>query len=1208
MPQCAHHPALSNDYYACIAQQTTINFYHTVGTCSMGPSSSPLAVVDERLRVHGIKGLRVADASVIPLEITGNVNVPTVMVGERCADFIKKDNVGAGGAGSVVASRLSENPAVSVLLLEAGVDDTVLTDIPALAMAGQLSDIDWKYKSVSEDNANFGLCNRESTLPRGKVTGGSSALHYMMYVRGNKNDYAQWDGLGIKGWSYEENNPFFLKSENFQSPFIYPDSKKIHNRNGDLSVNYIGVGTELTENFLEAGVELGYKKVDYNGPVQTGYSYVQATVRNGTRCSSAKAFLKTQQFRPNLVISLESFVTKILIDDKKQAYGVEFEKGKDKNIVFAKKEVILSAGAYSSPQILMLSGVGPEAHLKEHKIPVIHNLPGVGQNMQDHVSSAAVLFDVDQKFAAASDQNLMDIAVVQYALDNTGPLSEPVGLKGMAFVNSVFADKSIDFPDIQLVYLLVPSFGLAATKELYNICDDVWDGYFKKILGKTVISFYPMLLRPKSRGEVKLNSADPHDLPYINPRMFTDEKGEDLKVMAEGIRLSVELTKTKGFKKNNITFTPVVMPQCAHHPALSNDYFACLAQQTTINFYHTVATCTMGPSSNPQAVVDERLRVHGIKGLRVADASVIPLEITGNVNVPTVMVGERCADFIKKDNVGAGGAGSVIANRLSENAAVSVLVLEAGIDDTVLTDIPALAMAGQLSDIDWKYKSVSEDNANFGLCNGKSTLPRGKVIGGSSALHYMMYVRGNRNDYAQWKGLGINGWSYEENNPFFLKSEDFQSPFIYPDSEKVHSRDGDLSVNYIGVGTELTENFLEAGVELGYKKVDYNGPVQTGYSYVQATVRNGTRCSSAKAFLKCQQFRPNLIISLQSFVRKILINDKKQAYGVEFEKGGDKNIVFAKKEVILSAGAYSSPQILMLSGVGPEGHLKQHKIPVIHNLPGVGQNMQDHVSSAAVLFDVDQKFAAASDQNLMDIAIVQYALDSTGPLSEPVGLQGMAFVNSVFADKTIDFPDIQLVYLLVPSFGLAATKELYNICDDVWDGYFKKILGKTVISFYPMLLRPKSRGEVKLNSADPHDLPYINPRMFTDEKGEDLKVMAEGIRLSVELTKTKGFKKNNITFTPVVMPQCAHHPALSNDYFACLAQQTTINFYHTVATCTMGPASNPQAVVDERLRVHGIKGLRVADASVIPLEITGNVNVPTVMVGERCADFIKKDN
>uniref|UniRef100_T1IHI0 Glucose-methanol-choline oxidoreductase N-terminal domain-containing protein n=1 Tax=Strigamia maritima TaxID=126957 RepID=T1IHI0_STRMM len=477
-------------------------------------------------------------------------------------------------------------------------------------------------------------------------------------------------------------------------------------------------------------------------------------------------------------------------------------------------------------------------------------------------------------------------------------------------------------------------------------------------------------------------------------------------------------------------------------------------------------------------------------------------------------------------------------------------------------------MAGQLSDIDWKYRSVRQNNANFGLCNRESTLPRGKVVGGSSALHYMMYVRGNRNDYAQWKGLGINGWSYEENNPFFLKSENFQSPFIYPDSEKVHNRDGELSVDYIGVGTELTENFLEAGVELGYKKIDYNGPVQTGYSYIQATVRNGTRCSSAKAFLKPQQFRPNLVISLESFVTKILINDKKQAFGVEFEKGGVKNIVLAKKEVILSAGAYSSPQILMLSGIGAKRHLKKHKIPIIHNLPGVGQNMQDHVSCAAVLFNVDQKFAAA---NPLDEALVQYVLDGTGPLSEPVGLQGTAFVNSVYADKTIDFPDMQLVYLLVPSFGLAATKELYNICDDVWDGYFKKILGETVMSIYPMLQRPKSRGEVKLNSADPHDLPYINPRLFTDKKGDDLKVLVEGIRLSVELTKTKGFKKNNITFTPVIMPQCAHHPELSNDYFACIAQQTTINFYHTVGTCSMGPSSNPLAVVDERLRYVEIK-------------------------------------
>lgn len=287
--------------------------------------------------------------------------------------------IGGGSAGAVLANRLTENPKVSVLLLEAGPDENEVTDVPSLAAYLQLSSLDWSYKTEPSNSACLGMVNNRCNWPRGKVLGGSSVLNYMIYVRGNKNDYDNWAQMGNTGWDYKSVLPYFKKSEDNRNPYLA--RTPYHSSGGYLTVQESSWHTPLAAAFVEAGTEIGYENRDINGEKQTGYMIAQGTIRRGSRCSTAKAFLRPIRLRPNFHLALNAFVTKIEIDPKtKRAWGVEFVRHNRKQIIRARREVILSAGAINSPQILMLSGVGPRDHLEAMGIPVLKDLP-VGNNL-----------------------------------------------------------------------------------------------------------------------------------------------------------------------------------------------------------------------------------------------------------------------------------------------------------------------------------------------------------------------------------------------------------------------------------------------------------------------------------------------------------------------------------------------------------------------------------------------------------------------------------------------------------------------------------------------------------------------------------------------------------------------------------------------------------------------------------------------------------
>ncbi|PNF38177.1 hypothetical protein B7P43_G14240, partial [Cryptotermes secundus] len=359
--------------------------------------------------------------------------------------------VGAGSAGAVLANRLTEMENWTVLLLEAGGDETEISDVPVLAAYLQLSKLDWKYKTEPQGTACLGMKHHRCNWPRGKVIGGSSVLNYMLYVRGNKKDYDIWESLGNPGWGSEEALYYFKKSEDNRNPYLA--RTPYHSTGGYLTVQEAPWHTPLAATFVQAGVEMGYDNRDINGEFQTGFMIAQGTTRRGTRCSTGKAFLRPARLRKNLHVAMDSHVTRVLIEPvTKMAFGVEFSREGKLHVIRARKEIIVSGGSVNSPQLLMLSGVGPRAHLEELKIPVIQDLK-VGYNLQDHIGLGGFTFMVNQPVSLVQSRYENVPSVLKYAMFGDGPLTVLGGVEGLAFVSTKYANASEDFPDIEFHFI-----------------------------------------------------------------------------------------------------------------------------------------------------------------------------------------------------------------------------------------------------------------------------------------------------------------------------------------------------------------------------------------------------------------------------------------------------------------------------------------------------------------------------------------------------------------------------------------------------------------------------------------------------------------------------------------------------------------------------------------------------------------------------------
>ncbi|XP_020290746.1 glucose dehydrogenase [FAD, quinone] [Pseudomyrmex gracilis] len=555
--------------------------------------------------------------------------------------------------------------------------------------------------------------------------------------------------------------------------------------------------------------------------------------------------------------------------------------------------------------------------------------------------------------------------------------------------------------------------------------------------------------------------------------------------------------------------------------------------------------------------------------------------------------------------IGGGSSGAVVANRLSEIPDWSILLMEAGPDENEITDVPSLAAYLQLTKLDWKYKTEPTGKACLAMKGGRCNWPRGKILGGSSVLNYMLYVRGNRNDYDYWQSLGNPGWGYEEVLHYFKKSEDNRNPYLQ--KSPYHATGGYLTVQESPWKTPLVVAFVQAGIELGYENRDINGERQTGFMISQGTIRRGTRCSTAKAFLRPIRLRRNFHTSMNSYVTRIIIDPlTMRATGVEFIRDGRKQIVRARKEVILSAGTINSAQILMLSGIGPKEHLRHIGIPIIKDLR-VGDNLQDHIGMGGLTFLIDKPVAIVQDRFPAGPMTMQYVVNGKGPMTTLGGVEGYAFVNTKYANHSIDYPDVQfhMAPASINSDAGVQVRKVLGLTDEVYNTIYRPISNRDAWTIMPLLLRPKSRGTVRLRDSNPFHKPIINANYFSDPM--DIAVLVEGAKLAIKVNEAKVFKQFNSRIHRIKLPGCKHLKFGSDAYWECHIRHISMTIYHPVGTCKMGPPTDPTAVVDSRLRVYGIMGLRVIDASIMPTICSGNTNGPAIMIGEKGADLIKQD-
>ncbi|XP_066249346.1 glucose dehydrogenase [FAD, quinone]-like [Euwallacea similis] len=666
--------------------------------------------------------------------------------------------IGGGSGGAAAAGKLAQVKGWKILLIEAGGDEPPGSQIPAMVVNyfGN-PHMDWNYHTEPEPVACQGYPERRCTWPRGKVLGGCSVINGMMYTRGTPKDYERWVKAGNPGWGYEDVLPVFKRFEDNKDIGSFVDAK-YHGINGPLTTSRFRHQPQMAYDILRAAEEIGEKVTeDLNGARYTGFSIAQSNTRNGVRLSSARAYVRPQRNNPNFHVMINSTASRIILansNGQKRAVGVEFIYRDRTYTVRIRKEVILSAGALNSPQVLLLSGIGPKKELDKVGIKQLHDLPGVGRNLQNHVAFY-MGYELD-KITATSD---LDWATaLDYILYHNGPMSSTGLSQVTARINSPYADPSGTDPDLQIFFA-----GFTANCAATGSIGDPENPEHPN--SKKEFTFSPVTLHPKSKGYVGLHSSNPLDPPKMVANYLTEP--DDVKVLVAGIRVIQRLANSSVMKDEyGMSIKHEDYGDCAKRFGYdTNAFWSCAIKYYTGPENHQACSCKMGPSSDPMAVVSDKLQIHGLSNVRIMDASAMPALVSGNTHATIVMMAERGVDFIKEQWLTNSSVGVVNRFGASSSEQVAVTQKSPGVQAPIISQHPYTQNRGPSFPAGFHHSEAFHrqhphlPNPYLGY-NGKYT--------GMSVYYNMQndYDYGGNRDRYQTKQRNVNSEPQYESEPY----------------------------------------------------------------------------------------------------------------------------------------------------------------------------------------------------------------------------------------------------------------------------------------------------------------------------------------------------------------------------------------------------------------------------------------------------------